>query len=100
MKKITERYGTTLRIFDNGGKTADRYNIFPPRWAGKEWKDRALWLCLGSSAQPFHPQGVGMLSTGTPGPHLGKRIHWDQLPPDVQRFARQTFPVWAPAETL
>ena len=24
--------------------------------------------------------------------HLGKRVHWDALPPDVQRFARQTFP--------
>lgn len=31
------------------------------------------------------------------GSHLGKRVHWNALPPDTQRFARQTFPAaWLP----
>lgn len=84
---------TTLRIYDNGGKTFDRYTIIPPRWAGPLYRERnGLWTCIGASSRPFHPQGLGQHVTATPGPHLGKRITWDQLPPDVQKFARQTFP--------
>lgn len=81
----------TLRIYDNGGKTCDRYTIIPPRWAHLKYK-RGDWECISSSERPFHPQGYGMICSAMPGPHLGKRITFDQLPPDVQKFARQAFP--------
>lgn len=87
-------YGAPLRIWDNGGKTADRYTLLPPRSrrAWKEWRhDDGRWEGLGSSEQPFHPQGFGQHISATPGPHLGKRIHWNELPAEVQRFARLSF---------
>lgn len=98
MKAIERRYGTVLRIYDNGGKTCDRYTIIPPRWAGAQWRENypGGWQAIGSNAAPFHPQGIGMHVSATPGPHLGKRIHWGALPEDVQKFARQSFPEFAP----
>lgn len=92
--KTLDRYGTVLRIYDNGGKTCDRYTIIPPRWAGADYQENypGSWHALAANAQPFHPQGFGQHTTATPGPHLGKRIPWATLPADVQRFARQSFP--------
>lgn len=91
------RYGTTLRIYDNGGKTCDRYTIIPPRWA-KDYRETqpGTFLAIAASERPFHPQGFGQHTGAMPGPHLGKRIHWDALPADVQKFARQSFPEFAP----
>lgn len=104
--KITERYGTVLRCYDNGGKTADRYTILPPRWAhdyrnSREngWThnaNRYAFDGIGASENPYSPQGVGMHCQVMPGPHLGRRVRWDELPTDVQTFARQSFPEYAP----
>lgn len=96
--KIADRYGTTLRIYDNGGRSFDRYTIIPPRWAHdyRERMPRCLFSAIGASERPFNPQGFGMCITAMPGSHLGKRLHWDALPADVQKFARQSFPEYAP----
>lgn len=32
-------YGCALRVYDNGGRTMDRYTAIPPRWAGDEWRE-------------------------------------------------------------
>lgn len=99
MPTITQRYGTTLRLYDNGGRSADRYTIVPPRWAGEDYRERGgLWSAFGCNAEPFHPQGIGMHCSAAPGPHLGRRIRWADLPADVQRAARQSFPEFAPVE--
>lgn len=97
---ILERYGTVLRCYDNGGKTFDRYTVVPPRWA-KEERERhpGSFSAIGSSEHPFHPQGFGQTVSATPGPHLGKRVKWTDLPPDVQKFARQVFPDYTPEVT-
>lgn len=76
-----------VRIYDNGGKTADRYTaVFmdePERPAG-------IFGALGMSEKPFHPQGVGMHCSAAPGKHLGKRITYEQLPEDCQKAVRQS----------
>lgn len=83
---------TELRCYDNGGKTFDRYTVLPPRYAGQAWRERSgLWQAIGASDSPFHPQGFGQHVTAQPGPHLGKRVAFADLPPDVQKFARQSF---------
>ena len=98
MNATEKRYGTVLRIYDNGGKTCDRYTIIPPRWAGADYRENypGSWQAIGANAAPFHPQGFGMHVSAAPGPHLGKRIPWGSLPADVQKFARQAFPEFAP----
>lgn len=94
--KTIDRYGTTLRIYDNGGRSFDRYTIIPPRWA-RDYRERGmLWDCIAASQNPFNPQGFGQSTTAMPGSHLGRRTHWDQLPADVQKFARQSYPELAP----
>jgi hypothetical protein len=94
---ILERYGTVLRCYDNGGKTWDRYTIVPPRWA-KDEREHApgTFMAIAASEHPFHPQGFGQHTAAMPGAHLGKRVCWSGLPPDVQQFARQSFPEYAP----
>lgn len=98
MTSIVKRYGTVLRIWDKGDRVADRFTICPPRWASAEYREHGpgQWVCLASSAHPFHPQGFGQHASCMPGHHLGRRITWGELPPDAQRFARESFPEFAP----
>lgn len=97
MNATIKRYGTVLRCYDNGGRSFDRYTIIPPRWAHQyRERDPRTFHAIGASCNPYYPQGFGMYITAMPGPHLGKRVHWQDLPDDVQRFASQAFPEYAP----
>jgi len=71
-----------LQIYDNGGKTFDRYT------AVYLWdRERSgVYGCRGMSEHPYHPQGFGQFSSAEPGRHLGKRIKYGDLPPDCQRL--------------
>jgi hypothetical protein len=96
---IIKRYGTVLRCYQMRGQAQGEYTIIPPRWARKEYGPRGCqndWAAIGCNAYPFHPQGIGMYCGAMPGPHLGKRVCWSDLPADVQKFARQSFPEYAP----
>lgn len=96
MSITTERYGTELRIYDAGTRVADRYTIIPPRRAAEYREADGRMEAIAASGQPFHPQGFGQHVSAHPGPHLGKRIAWEDLPPDTQRFARESFPEFCP----
>jgi hypothetical protein len=96
MKTIMQRYQTVLRCYDNNGRTFDRYTIIPPRWDKLYIERRGLFAAIGASENPYAPQGFGMHVSAVPGAHLGKRVSWDKLPPNVQDFARQAFPEYAP----
>lgn len=85
-----------LRIYDAGPEVADRYTIVPPRSAHRIHKAGKLWECICCSESPFHPLGFGCWAEAAIGPHLGKRIAWSELPGDAQRYARQSFPQYAP----
>ena len=82
-----------LAIFDNGGKTFDRYTILYVPADDNGWIDY-----LGASSHPFDPQGFGQ--------HGQMRAHdarayryraagarestrWSTLPEDVKRAVRQ-----------
>lgn len=86
-----------IRAYDAGG-TGDRYTvIFTGRY---RHRTGGQFLVLGMSAHPFHPQGVGMHMSHAEqidapagwAPaigrrcHLGRRIPFDELPPDCQRL--------------
>jgi hypothetical protein len=84
-----------VRCYDNGGETADRYTVvFTGHYTHKT--NRSHWY-VGMSAQPFHPQGIGMhgeSNTQIDYPsygHLGKKITFDALPIDCQKCALQTY---------
>lgn len=88
------RYGTVLRIYDNGGATMDRYTIVPPHWA-TQYRERqpGLWEALASGVDP---RGMSLTCSAVPGKHLGRRIHWNDLPGAVQNLARDMFPEFQP----
>ena len=60
-------------IYDNEGKTLDRYTIVTDEKQGK------FVAMLGLSAHPTDYNGFSQWSTGTDGPHLGKRVQFEYL---------------------
>ena len=77
----------TCRIFDAGEAVADRYTI---AFKGRRLQFYGmLYPYLASGTSPFHPQGFGLhceSNTFLTGKHLGKRIAFEALPADVQKF--------------
>ncbi len=83
--------GQGIRCYDNG-KSDDRYTVIymdqPER--GHRFRDgTCLYSAVGMNGNPFHPQGIGQHCTASPGKHLGKRIHFVDLPVDCQKLVQQ-----------
>ena len=78
-----------IRIYDNGGKTVDRYTLVVPSVNEPNMLDM-----YGFNDVPYYPQGFGQFagSYGQMGSysHLGKLISFDDLPDQAQRFVRET----------
>lgn len=74
-----------VRIYDNGGKTFDRYTAV---YMHEPERQPNTFAARGMSEHPYHPQGYGMSCSAMPGRHLGKRILFQELPPDCQRLVR------------
>ncbi len=72
-----------VRLYDNGGKTFDRYTVIymdePERCGG--------YAARGMSQNPFH--GFGQCCTAYPGAHLGRRIDFDALPEPCKQVVLQ-----------
>ena len=69
------------RIYDNGGKTYDRYTLITA--------DNSIF---GFNANPFHPQGFGQYGGDWEGGstrHLGKKITVASLPEQAKRYVKQ-----------
>lgn len=47
------------------------------------------YFARGMSARPCHPQGVGMGAETRPGPHLGRKISFEDLPVDCRLLVEQ-----------
>lgn len=102
-----------IRVYDNGGLmlggSIDRYCcVFTGRYTHKTGGEH--WF-LSMSAYPFHPQGVGMHSSGRRQPdtigkdgrkyvwppaigrkcHLGCRVKFGSLPVNCQRAIMQDY---------
>jgi hypothetical protein len=83
----TKTIDDRIRVYDNGGKTFDRYTVayletaFISRATGKK-----EYEFVGMSAYPFHPQGFGQHGECGIGRHLGKRIKFADLPEQCQRL--------------
>ncbi len=75
-----------VRCYDNN-ETVDRYTVV----FGKKKVDGEFW-CVGMSAQPYHPHGVGSRSSTVYAidrpayGHLGKKIAFLDLPIECQRL--------------
>lgn len=79
-----------VRIYDNGGKTADRYTVYflAAQWSPHSGRFYGYYCC---SDNPFHPQGVGMYGETdrlppVHCPEIGKRVSFNQVPAGIQRL--------------
>jgi hypothetical protein len=81
-----------IRVFDNGGKTFDRYTVVYTH--AHSFGLKGYTVGVGMSENPYHPQGFGQhfeydnardLKGGTIGA-CGKRIAFQELPPDCQKL--------------
>ena len=82
-----------IKIFDNGGKTFDRYTVIyldTPYYEGAFLYSENIYIyeARGMSKNPYHPQGFGQMCAAQLGPHLGSEIGFDDLPEDCQRLVR------------
>jgi hypothetical protein len=76
-------------IYDSGPDGSyDRYSVY---YKGRGTVDSSTKMrdYVGMSASPFHPQGFGQHGRGLIGKHNGKRIKFEELPPDCQRLVMQ-----------
>lgn len=80
------------RIFDAG---ADKFDRFTVAFKGYRVDGYGMvYPYIASSEHPFHPQGLGMHGESRAfmtGRHLGKRVAFEQCPPDVKKFILQQF---------
>ena len=89
---MAKNKSAVIECWDNGGKTADRFTI---AISGiQEYGDREYTIILAASANPFHPQGVGMHCAKVltvkhnqgGNRQFGYRIKYYELLDDVKRF--------------
>lgn len=95
MPKGIPRY---IKIFDNGGKTYDRYTCIFTKKSIISKEDRkhygTRFMFVGMSCNPFAPQGFGQHGELAPqhiGKHLGKRIKFEDLPEDCKKLVIQDY---------
>lgn len=74
-----------VRIYDNGGKTIDRFTAVYMF----EIERPGIYGARGMCSHPFSPQGFGCYTSAMPGKHLGKRIKFEDLPNDCQKLIKQ-----------
>ena len=67
-----------IGVYDNEGKTFDRYTIVFNE------KEGIFYNCLGLSFNPDSPQGFSQWSTCQDGNHLGKKVSFESLPINIQ----------------
>jgi hypothetical protein len=75
-----------LGIYDNGGKTCDRYTVV---YAPFTVNGRQYFPYVGMSAEPFHPQGFGQhgeLPSRYTRQSGEKVLNFAELPDDCRRL--------------
>lgn len=85
-----------VRLYDNGGKTFDRYTAVYM----DEIERSGLYGARAMSDQPFSPQGFGCYTSAAPGRHLGRRIKFEELPADCQRLVLQDLEEYVPFDVI
>jgi hypothetical protein len=103
MKNLNFKRKNAIICYDNSGVSFDRYTVVFKNRIESYQSDsktvkktgftrhmmRPVCEALAASDSPFNHLGVGMHTSAIIGRHLGKKIAFEQLPADVQKFVRQ-----------
>lgn len=90
VKEEVEQITETFHVWDNGGETADRYTVAHHSDL-KNPDHHGNVDMLGLSGHPTDPQGFSQWTTGKPGPHLGKKVKFEELPSHIQKHIKDRF---------
>lgn len=71
-----------IRIYDNGGKTLDRYVVV---YMDSTEQGTFTFEARAMSEDPFHWLGFCQMTTVKLGKHLGRRVSLKKLPEDCQK---------------
>lgn len=85
-RRTRRDYGAPVRVWRAG----TRYTAMPPRSerAAAQWRhDDGTWECV----RVPHDGGYTRTAAYAPGPHLGVRVAWGDIPPAVQAQLRASF---------
>lgn len=87
----------TIDIWDNGGRTMDRYALVPQQrsWARKHGVNPAPngeVAALSLSHNPEHEKGIKRI-TRLRATELGQRVNFSDLPANVQEFIKGFSPI-------
>lgn len=85
IEDLDEAKAPTYHVYDNGGKTADRYTIIHHDDLKNPNPHNKLVDMLGMSNDPTGPHGISQFSMGNAGKHLGKKIPFESLHPNLQK---------------
>jgi hypothetical protein len=77
-----------VHIYDNGAREYHRFTVvfMDRRYSPRNTVEK---VALRFNAEPFHPKAIVQRTGVMPGRHLGKRIHFDKLSADCQKFIKQ-----------
>jgi len=70
-----------IEVYDNGGKTIDRYTVIFKDFA----EGQNEFAAVGMGDDVHSPQGFYQHTTAVPGEHLGQMISFSELPEEHQR---------------
>lgn len=87
LERTRKDYGAPVRIW----RDAVMYTAMPPRseHAAAQWRhDDGTWECVEI---PIGSTGHRGGAAYAPGPHLGRRVAWGDVPPPVQAQLRASF---------
>ena len=80
--------GSRIRIYDNGGKTIDRYTLVVP-----SVNEPGKLDMYGFNDAPYHPQGFGQYAGSYDKmksySHLGKLISYNNLPEQAKKYVKE-----------
>lgn len=77
-----------ITVYDNAGTSLDCYTVVIQ---DEDWQEPGAKYkpCLGFNGCPEHPScGISMFGDCLEGPHLGKRISFEELSEELQRHVR------------
>ena len=86
-----------IRIYDNGGKTLDRYTVLFTKKRNAPIQDGGQFMYLGMCHMPNSPSGYCqsgssvMMIDSNGYSHLGKRISFDDLPIGNKNIVQSTY---------
>jgi hypothetical protein len=83
-KRLAEAH-EPYHVYDNGGKTADRYTAFTHADHEHSKKTNRPVDALGMDEHPTHPQGFSQGTSAMVGKHLGKKVSFHSLPKPLQQ---------------